>query len=85
MNTGCLADVHYLPVAVQDFRDDDQHEDKGSPSEKNQAAYLGIAQIAVDPPPALKRALWGTFSGLFLKGCMVLIVKKVPKTIRARV
>ena len=23
--------------------------------------YLGIAQIAFTPPPALKRALWGTF------------------------
>ena len=23
--------------------------------------YLGIAQIAITPPPALKRALWGTF------------------------
>ena len=23
--------------------------------------YLGIAQIAITPPPALKRALWGIF------------------------
>ena len=23
--------------------------------------YLGIAQIAITPPPALKRAPWGTF------------------------
>ena len=22
---------------------------------------MGIAQIAITPPPALKRALWGTF------------------------
>ena len=28
---------------------------------KKTPLYLGIAQIAITPPPALKRALWGTF------------------------
>ena len=29
--------------------------------------YLGIVEIAVRPPPRLKRALWGTVFGPFLK------------------
>ena len=42
--------------------------------------HLGIAQIAIGPPPALNRALWGTFFGQFftiLQGCML------PKTVSA--
>ena len=43
--------------------------------------YLGIAQIAITPPPALKRALWGTFfqarfshfKGLYASGVPVLL------------
>ena len=42
--------------------------------------HLGIAQIAIGPPPALNRALWGTFfRAIFtiLQGCML------PKTVSA--
>ena len=43
--------------------------------------YVGIAQIAIIPPPALKRALWGTFfqarfshfKGLYASGVPVLL------------
>ena len=33
----------------------------GKPLSTCHHLYLGIAQIAITPPPALKRALWGTF------------------------
>ena len=33
----------------------------GKPHRKNIAVHLGIAQIALDPPPAVKRALCGTY------------------------
>ena len=33
--------------------------------QKKRKRYLGIALIAFAPPPALKRALWGTFCANF--------------------
>ena len=33
----------------------------GKPHRKNIAVHLGIAQIAIGPPPAVKRALCGTY------------------------
>ena len=36
----------------------------GKPQLEKCRVYLGIAQIAIaPPPPSLKRALWGTFFG----------------------
>ena len=35
--------------------------DLGKPLSICPHLYVGIAQIAITPPPALKRALWGTF------------------------
>ena len=45
--------------------------------------YLGIAQIAVRPP-ALKRALWGTFFQALFEGFYGPNSKKVPQTILAK-
>ena len=38
----------------------------GKPQPKRCHFYLGIAQIAIVPPPALNRALWGTFFGQYV-------------------
>ena len=59
----------------------------GSTFEKNDVVYLSIVQIAVrrTPPPHSNGHSGALFFKAFLKGNMVIIVKKVAQTIRARV
>ena len=47
----------------------------GKPPQKTCHFYLGIAQIAIAPPPALNRALWGTlFSDQFEQLCQITVL-----------
>ena len=51
----------YAHCEAKEFNENSLLELLGKPLSICPHLYVGIAQIAITPPPALKRALWGTF------------------------
>ena len=49
MNAGCLADVHDLPVAVEDHDDDDVHDDDSSDYDDKSLTILHLNLTNVNP------------------------------------